>query len=154
MRIPSFICDRLINWCEDHIKDKPIVIISKDNNVYLTRYHIHKAWYGGVMYHIFSRPDADQELHDHPWPFMSIVLRGGYSEQRPRWRGGSKLNEYAKGSIIFRWPWSRHKVFALYAFHVNTLVIRGPKIRNWGFWQQGADGKFRKFIPWKKFKGV
>lgn len=34
--------------------------------------------------HNIVTPDLDREMHNHPWSFISIVLRGGYIERRPR----------------------------------------------------------------------
>lgn len=33
--------------------------------------------------HRFLDSDPGRDLHDHPWPYISIVLRGGYFEVRP-----------------------------------------------------------------------
>lgn len=32
--------------------------------------------------HHICRPDGDRHLHNHPWNARSIILRGGYREQR------------------------------------------------------------------------
>lgn len=34
------------------------------------------------LHHICT-PDLDREMHNHPWSFTSIILRGGYVERRP-----------------------------------------------------------------------
>jgi hypothetical protein len=39
-------------------------------------------WFGVRLHHIL-RSDADLELHDHPFSFLSIVLAGGYTEFTP-----------------------------------------------------------------------
>lgn len=33
--------------------------------------------------HCIYTPDLDRALHDHPWTFLSLVLRGWYYEERP-----------------------------------------------------------------------
>ena len=38
---------------------------------------------GTIRIHHITRPDADPELHDHPWNFVSLVLKGWYEEERP-----------------------------------------------------------------------
>src|SRR3954465_13658675 len=59
---------------------------------YLTRWTLFGARSNGnvaVYLHRFHRSDAD-ELHNHPWPFISIILAGGYWERTPAsgWRDG------------------------------------------------------------------
>jgi hypothetical protein len=31
--------------------------------------------------HWIYQPDDDRDPHDHPWPFVSFVIRGGYAER-------------------------------------------------------------------------
>lgn len=35
----------------------------------------------GVLVHRIDAPDPGLDLHDHPWPFITIILRGGYTEE-------------------------------------------------------------------------
>src|SRR5437868_2995851 len=56
----------------------------------------------GVFLHHFVGSDSPTEFHDHPWSWsLSLVLRGGYSEERRRrhdatvtrrWLGPGRLN--------------------------------------------------------------
>jgi hypothetical protein len=39
-----------------------------------------RSWH--VYLHKFYRGDTDRHLHDHPWPFKSLMLAGGYWEHR------------------------------------------------------------------------
>ncbi|MFP5276951.1 MAG: DNA methyltransferase [Acidobacteriota bacterium] len=47
---------------------------------YLTRYTLFSTPWIHLCIHVFHRSDAD-ELHDHPWPFASLILWGGYIEE-------------------------------------------------------------------------
>src|SRR5271170_2244259 len=38
---------------------------------------------GRLYLHKFYRGDEDLHLHDHPWPFTSLILTRGYWEQTP-----------------------------------------------------------------------
>ena len=54
---------------------------------YMDRYWLMKPskWTLGCsvrIHHILSS-DSDRVLHDHPWPFVTMILRGGYFEDRP-----------------------------------------------------------------------
>lgn len=40
---------------------------------------------GTVRLHHIRRPDMDVELHDHPWWFFSLILKGWYEEEHPKW---------------------------------------------------------------------
>jgi hypothetical protein len=45
------------------------------------------------------RPGTDRpDFHDHPWPFISVILKGGYVEHRP----GKAPKFYGPGSVLFR----------------------------------------------------
>lgn len=37
-----------------------------------------------IRLHCIHSPDLDREMHDHPWTFASVVLRGWYAEARPQ----------------------------------------------------------------------
>jgi hypothetical protein len=39
------------------------------------------SWLGGRIHHII-RSDDDRACHCHPWPYVSIILKGGYWEIR------------------------------------------------------------------------
>lgn len=53
------------------------------DSVYMRRWRfLNTPWFGIRLHHII-RSDYDRELHDHPFTFLSIILRGGYTEFRP-----------------------------------------------------------------------
>jgi hypothetical protein len=43
--------------------------------------HVMPRWLGGRVHQIL-RSDSDRHAHDHPWPYLTIILRGGYWEER------------------------------------------------------------------------
>src|SRR5262245_48471596 len=61
----------------------------------------------GVFLHHFLGSDASTQFHDHPWSWgLSIVLRGGYVEERRsrydgtttrRWLGPGRINVLRPG---------------------------------------------------------
>jgi hypothetical protein len=59
--------------------------------------------------HKFYTGDSDRHLHDHPWPFRSLILKGGYNEfsYNPAWkRWEAQMNaalagEHPSGSISY-----------------------------------------------------
>lgn len=51
---------------------------------YLIRYTLIDTKYFQVCVHVFLRSDAD-DMHDHPWPFASLILWRGYNEVTAPW---------------------------------------------------------------------
>lgn len=123
--------------------------------VYLTRLYLLETPYGGIKLHWIHRPDNDRHLHDHPWWFLSIVLWGHYDEEVPEvyqtWMGPKVMHNRKRMQRIrwgtFKKPEQFHRIARL-APRTLTLVITGPKVREWGF--QTETG----WIHWKKYLGV
>src|SRR5262249_22689414 len=57
-------------------------VIGPPSNPYMIRWRLIETPWFGVFFHRILRDDADRHLHDHPWPFVSVILRGGYFEHR------------------------------------------------------------------------
>lgn len=99
----------------------------------------HRSGNGRQLYlHHILRSDADREMHDHPWGFLSIILWRGYVEETVR-----GLARKWPGMVLRRSPLHRHRL------HLDrpawSLVFTTGKQRTWGFWRDGA------FIPWRSF---
>lgn len=59
----------------------PDFVIGGHDNPYLLRWHlIPRNAVFNIYLHKFLRDDDDRALHDHPWPWCSILLRGEYAE--------------------------------------------------------------------------
>lgn len=106
----------------------------------------------GARVHHILRSDLDRHFHDHPWPFVTIILRGGYFEERPvlnaagfvvatheRWHGA--------GSILFRRAGDLHRLRLPQGSTAWTLFSTGPKVQTWGF----LVGN--KKVPWREYLG-
>lgn len=67
-----------------HHLDATKQIIGDDQGTpYMVRYFISRPntkKKGRIYLHKFLRSDHDRALHDHPWNFVSIILKGGYWE--------------------------------------------------------------------------
>lgn len=107
-------------------------------NVFFSRYDLIKTRWGSVYLHEFFRSDSDRCLHDHPWPFLTIILRGGYYEEiRPdqdAYRGTLKL--WRPPGYIGRYPAEHAHRIEISPSRPRpwSLVFVGPKVRPWGFW--------------------
>jgi len=111
------------------------------SRVYLRRLRIIQTPWFGLLLHFIYTPDLDQDPHDHPFNFISVILRGGYTE-----RVFKHVREHD-----FSYVRRRHLRFGVnvmpvrYAHqiddmapHTTTLVFAGRRQRDWGFWR--ADG--------------
>lgn len=94
---------------------------------------------GSIRIHHWLGPDDDRAFHDHPWRFVTVVLKGGYTDRSP-----SGDDHLRAGSVRHRPALHRHTVVPDPG-GAWTLIITGPKVRAWGFW---LDGKFRKARKW------
>jgi hypothetical protein len=123
-----------------------------DGDVYLDRWAIAHDRIGGIMLHRMAAPDPGVDLHDHPWWFVTIPLWGGYIEERALTREAPALaaiaermapNIHRTRGVVERRDVFRPRAMRLDECHTVTslvrrsawsLVIRGPRIRSWGFY--------------------
>lgn len=108
-----------------------------------------------IYLHKICRSDADRELHDHPWDFVSLILWRGYREEIDLLEGveGRELVDHVlriqrtsrkwPGMILVRRAEHRHRV--LVGKPAWTLVFTSKKRRTWGFWPWSG------FVPWRTF---
>lgn len=124
-------------------------LISVRRRPYLARWTILETPFFSIKLHFIFESDPDPELHDHPWWFVSLVLGGGYWEMfadpfessrvvvdsagqakfspvKPaKWRGWL--------SLAFRKAVTPHRVVLQPGGYAVTLLLTGPRTRNWGF---------------------
>lgn len=87
-----------------------------------------------IRVHHILRSDQGRDPHDHPWPFMTVILKGGYFEHRFDKTGawaGSKW--HGAGSVLFRRAADYHMLELPRGETAWTLFITGPKVQKWGF---------------------
>lgn len=100
-------------------------LTSEDRVPYLIRWNLFGCkWFSVKLHKILLSDDAC--LHDHPWTFISLILRGGYVEET---FSGKRL--YGPGSILYRPAWWAHRLEIFQP--AITLVITFKKQRQWGF---------------------
>lgn len=125
---------------------------------YLHRYYLFlkdRSWFPfNVTLHKIVRSD-DPIFHDHPWPYMTIVLKGGYWEHTPVFNNeGKKIAEFqtwrGPGSIIKRGAGEYHWVEIEEGSSATTLFFMGPQQREWGFLVQTKKGLHR-WIRWTDY---
>jgi len=107
----------------------------------------------GVYVHKLLRSDYDRALHDHPWPFLSIVLSGGYYEEHDQTTTGEKETIFnAPGRVLLRSAEWRHRV-VIFGPPAWTLVLVGRRSRRWGFWLPSGWCWWRKHDPERNICG-
>jgi hypothetical protein len=120
---------------------KRIVLDRQSDEPYLERYYIflkdRKRFPFNVFLHKFLKSDPD-DVHNHPWPYATLILKGGYYEWIPQFNSlGEKINEIAiwrgPGSFRIRGADSYHRVDLDPNVECWTLFMPGPQQQEWGF---------------------
>lgn len=138
-------------------------IIGTETDTYLDRIYIIQTPLFGIMLHRIYRPDRQRDLHDHPWNFFSLVLRGSYVEAVPcdgcaLYGCSQKESEPAvPHNALKRRRWwnykkaeDRHSISECSRRPVWTLVFTGRKRRVWGFWVDGGT----RWVKWTEYDKV
>lgn len=127
------------------------VSIGGEEDPFFVRYRLVKTRWFSLYLHEFHRSDKTTCLHDHPWPFVAVVLRGGYWEEMPTRHGWSeheivvaetRLHWRRPGAILWRSAATAHRVSIDEGTRPWSLVLVGRKSRPWGFWTRAG------WIPW------
>ena len=108
---------------------------------YLERYYLLGAFGWHAYLHRFVDSDPDRGLHDHPWRrAVSLVLSGGYEELRPRAPGSGEIvrRRLRPWRLNFLKGEDFHRVVLREGRPAWTLFMHGPRIKGWGFLQNGG----------------
>ena len=134
---------KFLSWLEK-LGRKRVIMDRYENEPYLTRYYLFlkdRKWFPfNVFLHNFHKGDLD-DLHDHPWPYFTLILRGGYWEHTvsgKHWR--------SPGHFRINTPRSLHRIELEPNTDVWTLFIPGPKLREWGFIRKGEWVESQQYL--------
>ena len=131
---------KFLNWL-DNLGRKRIVMDRINNEPYLERYYLflkdRQRFPFNIFLHKFLKSDPD-DVHDHPWPYATLILKGGYYEWTPQFGiDGKKIGEMARwcGPGHFRTcsANSYHRIELDPTVECWTLFMPGPQKREWGF---------------------
>ncbi len=106
---------------------------------YIRRLHVLKTPWFAICLHWILKPDAEPHQHDHPVTFLSMILRGWYTEwrnegvYRRKWFNWIRASRSDKHMIIRCRPGTL------------TLCLMGPKTREWGFHTEAG------WVYWKDY---
>lgn len=124
-----------------------------------------------IRIHHIMREDADRDLHDHPWNARTIILRGGYIEERllaaddpalqsmlmsAAAQGMSFDAAFQATEYIERRPGETaqlsygefHRIDSVAVGGAITLFITSPYKGTWGFLVNGVK------VPWRTYTGT
>lgn len=125
---------------------------------YMHRYYLlfkdRKKFPINVTLHKIVKSD-DPIFHDHPWPYLTIILKGGYYEHTPFYNNeGMMIGELSRwrgpGSFIWRKAKEFHWLELDANQPVTTLFFMGPQQRDWGF-LVGRTKTKRRWIQWENY---
>lgn len=126
---------------------KRIVLDRVNNEPYLERYYVflkdRKSFPFNIFIHKFLKSDPD-DLHDHPWSYFTLILKGGYYEWIPgvncevrKWRGPGHFRVCGATSL--------HRIELKPGVTCWTVFMPFKKVREWGFISRGV------WVQWEEY---
>ncbi len=127
--------------------------------LYMRRWRFMPDWLPGFRVHNILQSDDDRALHDHPFSFLTVILKGGYyeylSDYSKKWHGAPAilwrpattlhrielLEEHHRGG-----GWEGVPTFTTKLMPAWTLVFRSRYFRPWGFMTKSGWVDARQFI--------
>lgn len=118
-----------------------VIMDRQSNEPLLERYYVfltdRKRFPFNVFIHKFLKSDPD-DVHDHPWPYATLILKGGYYEWIPQFdNDGKKIAEtrHWRGPGHFRicGANSYHRIELDPNITAWSMFMPGPQTRQWGF---------------------
>ncbi len=127
---------RFLNWLEKHGRCR-VIYDRQSDEPYLIRYYLlfkdRPRWFPfNITLHKICKSDIPI-LHDHPWGYATIMLKGAYIEHvedNDRFYRGP-------GHIRFRKATSYHWLELINDEPCWTLFFMGKRCREWGFLKDG-----------------
>ena len=147
----------IANWLIERAKRRPYSPIVKDGVLYMDRWWLFNPYpdTGGsgadrprwqlpisIRIHHIAEPDQDRHLHDHPWNARTVILRGGYVEERI---GEPERLRLAGDTATLNFG-EFHRIVFIPPGGAYTMFITGPYRGTWGFLVDGAKVRWRKYL--------
>ena len=129
-----------------------------DDEPYLERYYVflkdRERFPFNAFVHKFLKSDPD-DVHDHPWPFATLILKGGYWEWTPIFDAeGRKTGEvarwYGAGSLRTAKANTYHRIELDPDITCWTLFMPGIKQRDWGFLVKNRWVQWEQYLKQRK----
>jgi hypothetical protein len=114
---------------------------------YMNRWWLlpYAKWRPAARIHEILSSDDDRAFHDHPWPYITLILKNGYFEVKPVFKDGIYQGDtrtwYGPGSILFRRARSWHRLELKDGQPATTLFVTFRYQQRWGFMPQPTMNK-------------
>lgn len=116
-------------------------IISKDGLVHFRRWRILATPWFNIYIHNILRSDEEAHPHDHPWNFLSFILKGGYSEEwlpfyeDTAFASGEPMIKSVRrpGTFVYHDAKDFHKLTLLKNSAWTLVFTFGKRRPTWGF---------------------
>jgi hypothetical protein len=120
--------------------------IYRGGELYLIRWTIIKTpWFSLKVHKALLSDPADH--HDHPWNYVSFIIKGGYTEETPIKYVNPEHERiavsigymaydkkfYKPGSLLFRDASKPHRLIISPNRPCTSLILTTRKFRDWGF---------------------
>jgi hypothetical protein len=137
-------------WCEILSQTLAVQRIPRDGRPYLDRYFA-AGWNPtsrrsspSIFLHHFVASDSADAVHSHPWGWSSsLIMAGGYREERCRPDGSLQVRDYRAGDVNVLEPDDKHRITLLTA-DCWTLFLAGQYEQPWGFFPGCGSGTATK----------
>ena len=117
----------------------------------LTKFHLRNLPFYGVFHH-FTGADKG-EAHDHPFPFTSLIIYGGYRERIWKLDGSYQDVERRVGDYISFKASHIHQIIDLPKGEAWTYITPGKHTGiEWGFYKFEDGKEFHRFHNEPDFK--
>lgn len=153
-----------IGWCKfmDLIDRKRIIMDREVNEPYIIRYYLFlrdrdETFPFNLFLHNIVRSDND-ELHDHPWGYFTLILCGGYFEHLKLKDAETNEDKVVK---IWRGPGFYQTVSSSHIHRIEldntksstwTLFVPFKKEKDWGFYTKDGFVESEEYLENKKKK--
>lgn len=108
-----------------------MILFKKYTNLpnFMDRFTIMKLGRLHIRKHVIMSEDKSSFLHNHPFSYISIILKGGYTEQLLI---GEELKEtyHGPGSVLFRSHKQFHRIKSING-RVTTIIFTWVKNKPW-----------------------
>ena len=139
--------------------DRKRIIKDINGTDYLQRYYMflknRDTFPFNIFIHKFLNSD-DDDMHNHPWSYFTIILKGGYWEETfvdndPTHSEGKMKKWCGPGYFQYSNADHIHRITLKQNVDCWTLFIPFSQKQNWGFWKfNGKPNPFQN--PHKKKK--
>lgn len=126
-----------------------LFIGDRDDPMIVRHRLIQTPWFGVYVHHI-HRADRDRDLHDHPWSFFTVVLRGGYAECFKTVGRHPRVRTWLRGSWHAMKRHQAHRITAVLP-GTRTLVFVGRRRSSWGFWTEYGWVDYREYLGGQRY---